>query len=352
MTPICSKLMYLQFILAVSLLIPTTCSAFLGGHLTRSPFRARLSTSASVEEVDIHDLQSELNSEGLNLCHGIMHASGVRELSDIQYLTEDQILEMGIDQFDKQNIKRVQERLSNDSHHLHQLRELSTKRDGAFDRKVLSRFEVEERQDFDIRTICSENDVYTGQLFSIEQCEQLNRMSEHYAYKQIGTINSGWTDQIYTLTAQHMACKDVPGMIPSTQIIMRQLIQELYGMFPEIVPGSICYENDGEPHLVKYNGKAKGTVAHTDNSEYKFITVNAILSGQDEYSGGGTYITVLDKTIKLSQGQVLIHLGDLEHAGADIKSGVRRLFIAFFACRWKDDLLNKPILENARDFEG
>jgi len=141
-------------------------------------------------------------------------------------------------------------------------------------------------------------------------------------------------------------------MIPSTKIIMRQLIQELYRMFPEIVPGSICYENDGEPHLVKYNGKAKGTVAHTDNSEYKFITVNAILSGQDEYSGGGTYITVLDKTIKLSQGQVLIHLGDLEHAGADIKSGVRRLFIAFFACRWKDDLLNKPILENARDYEG
>lgn len=152
------------------------------------------------------------------------------------------------------------------------------------------------------------------------------------------------------LTNIHLYQKNVPGMIPSTQIIMRQLIQELYGMFPEIVPGSICYENDGEPHLVKYNGKAKGTVAHTDNSEYKFITVNAILSGQDEYSGGGTYITVLDKTIKLSQGQVLIHLGDLEHAGADIKSGVRRLFIAFFACRWKDDLLNKPILENARDY--
>ena len=134
---------------------------------------------------------------------------------------------------------------------------------------------------------------------------------------------------------------------------MSNYIQSIYFLFQlstEIVPGSICYENDGEPHLVKYNGKAKGTVAHTDNSEYKFITVNAILSGQDEYSGGGTYITVLDKTIKLSQGQVLIHLGDLEHAGADIKSGVRRLFIAFFACRWKDDLLNKPILALAQLF--
>jgi hypothetical protein len=57
-------------------------------------------------------------------------------------------------------------------------------------------------------------------------------MSEHHAYKQIGTISGGWTDQIYTLTAQHMAAKNVPGMIASTKIIMRQLIQELYIMFP------------------------------------------------------------------------------------------------------------------------
>jgi hypothetical protein len=25
-------------------------------------------------------------------------------------------------------------------------------------------------------------------------------MSEHYAYSQIGSINAGWSDQIYTLT--------------------------------------------------------------------------------------------------------------------------------------------------------
>lgn len=37
-----------------------------------------------------------------------------------------------------------------------------------------------------------------------------HRMSEHYAYSQIGKVNEGWSDQIYTLTAQHMACKSVP----------------------------------------------------------------------------------------------------------------------------------------------
>lgn len=122
-------------------------------------------------------------------------------------------------------------------------------------------------------------------------------------------------------------------------------------LFPEIVPGSICFENDGEPHLVKYNGKAKGTIAHTDNSEYKYITVNAMLSADNEYSGGGTHITNLDKTIRLQQGDMLIHLGDLEHSGAEITSGVRRIFIAFLACEWKDENLNKPIIENARDYQ-
>lgn len=133
---------------------------------------------------------------------------------------------------------------------------------------------------------------------------------------------------------------------------MRQLIQELYTLYPGIVEGTIVFENDGEPHLVKYNGKAKGTVAHIDNSEFKYITVNAVLSAEDEYTGGGTYITKLGETIRLQQGEMLIHLGDLEHAGADIGSGVRRIFIAFLACRWKNEELNKPILENARDYEG
>ncbi|KAL7526173.1 hypothetical protein ACHAXR_003092, partial [Thalassiosira sp. AJA248-18] len=257
---------HIQFAFAGVLLTLHTSSAFLGG-LNRTPFRALSSTVEEVE-IDVHDLQSELNTEDLSLCHGILHAAGIRELRDLINLTEDQIIEMGIDTLDRRNIIRVQEKLNmNGSDASKAPWELSTQRDGAFDRKVLSRFEVEEKQDFAMQAICSDNEVYKGKLFSVEQCEQLNRMSEHYAYSQMGIVNAGWTDQIYTLTAQHMACKHVPGMVPSTRVIMRQLVQELYTLFPGIVQGSICFENDGEPHLVKYNGKAKGTASHTDNSE-------------------------------------------------------------------------------------
>jgi hypothetical protein len=128
------SLMYLQFIFAVLLQILSTGSAFLGGHLTKTLFHARLSISTSVEEeVDIHDLQAELNTAGLNLCFGILHSSGVRELSDIQYLTEEQIVDMGIDAFDKRNIERVKEKLSKRSNGDAGgkiPRELSTHRDG------------------------------------------------------------------------------------------------------------------------------------------------------------------------------------------------------------------------------
>lgn len=197
-------------LLSISML--TTCSAFLQGQMQiREPIKPTYAFSIPVEEEDIHDLQAELNAEGLGLCHGILHSSGVREVTDLIHLTDVQMVSLGIDSFDTRNIHRVKESMTKNHCNVDGendvVRELSTVRDGAFDRRALSRFEVEEKHNFDMKTVCSDNEVYTGKLFSVKQCEQLNRMAEHHAYSQIGTINSGWTDQIYTLTAQHMVCK-------------------------------------------------------------------------------------------------------------------------------------------------
>ena len=42
--------------------------------------------------------------------------------------------------------------------------------------------------------------MYTGDHISGINFWFTYRMSEHYAYSQIGSINAGWSDQIYTLT--------------------------------------------------------------------------------------------------------------------------------------------------------
>jgi len=162
--------------------------------------------------------------------------------------------------------------------------------------------------------------------------------AEYHAYRNTvsGTVGTGWTDTVYTLTAQHLQCKHIPEFLSTTKPIFDQLIRAIYSLYPgRIKVGSITYESEGEPHLVKYNGKAKGTQLHTDNSKFLSITVNILLSDPRDFVGGGTYITKIDQTIQLQQGEMLIHLGDVEHAGTDIKSGVRRILIAFLSCEWE-----------------
>jgi hypothetical protein len=41
-----------------------------------------------------------------------------------------------------------------------------------------------------------------------------------------------------------------------------------YSLYPgRVRKGTIEFETSGEPHLVKYHGRAKGTVLHTDNHD-------------------------------------------------------------------------------------
>jgi hypothetical protein len=256
-------------------------------------------------------------------------------------LTPSQIAGLKISEGDRSKLMRVVDKLELDTT-IEQLPEnqLSTLVNGAFWSGVLV-----PQQDFCIEAICEENDIFKGRLFTKEQCLQLSRMAENHAYS-----GAGWTDTVYTLTAQHLLCKDIPGMIIMTSQIFNQLNQALYDLFPgRIKPGSIVFENSGEPHLVKYNGKSKGTQLHKDNAEYTYLTINVVLSADEDFSGGGTYIKALDRTIHLQQGEMLIHLGNLEHAGADITSGVRRLLIAFLACSWEDEVLNIANPDEARD---
>lgn len=65
---------------------------------------------------------------------------------------------------------------------------------------------------------------------------------------------------------------------------------------------------------------------HYDGSNW---TWNLMLSDSKEYEGGGTFFRCLQQTIRLRQGQLLIHPGDFYHKGVDITSGERRLAVCF-----------------------
>jgi len=65
---------------------------------------------------------------------------------------------------------------------------------------------------------------------------------------------------------------------------------------------------------------------HYDGSA---LTWSLSLSDPSEFSGGGTYFRFLRKTLRLRQGQVLVHPGDLFHKGVDITAGERMLIVCF-----------------------
>jgi hypothetical protein len=323
---------------------------------TQYSFRNTHNTILASAQCAEDRLQDDLTAHGLRLCHGMFHASGVRQLVDLQYLNEQQIADMGMDTFDRHALQTVQKTLVN-TPPLNSAgvpttpkAKLSTSLAEEFSKPIRKRFELDPTPKHDFCLQSHPHEVFTGRLFSIEECEQLNRMAEYQAYRGIGTVGAGWTNEFYTLTAQHMQCRDVPGMVSMITPRFQQLFKTLYELYPDrICQNSICFDSEGEPHLVKYNGKSKGTKLHTDNSEFIYITVNVALSAPDDYEGGGTYIEAMDETIRLQQGEMLIHLGNLVHAGVEITSGVRRLLIGFLECEWLDSALNKPNKANSRN---
>jgi len=335
------SLIRLLVLTAIVNVIPAITALVTSGANGASSVNLVVSTDRLETAARTPTLQSELDAEGLGLCHGILHASGVRCKADMKDLTKDQLAEMGADNFDRREMDRVIAGFNSPSSPKGSQAippaELVTSIEREFDSHVPDRFEVLARHDFEITAIDEKYDIYRGRMFTQEQCKQLVRMSEYSAYRGIGTstVGSGWGNEIYTLTSQHMQCKDVPGFLHVTKQLFRDLLEEMHSLFPDqLHKGSIDFATDTEPHLVKYSGKARGTKMHTDNSQFVYITVNVLLSDNADFDGGGTYIKVLDDTIRLEQGEMLIHLGDLEHAGADITSGVRHLLIAFLKCEW------------------
>ncbi|KAL9178735.1 hypothetical protein ACHAXT_003866 [Thalassiosira profunda] len=181
-------------------------------------------------------------------------------------------------------------------------------------------------------------DIYKGRLFTKEQCEHLKYVAEQHAYQ----ANPGWIG---------MPNKNVPGMFDTTDSVFEELFHAVtHSVFGgRMCEGSLRFESNNEPHLVRYHtiGNKSGAPLHKD-TEHKSLTLNCLLSDTDSFGGGGTYLQVLDRTIKLEQGEMLIHPGNLKHAGADIRFGLRHLLVAFLECEWEHgseiSLQNGPML--------
>ena len=176
--------------------------------------------------------------------------------------------------------------------------------------------------------------VFIIDLLSPETCDLVRRMADDHVrqIQKSGNHTATWRT-LYTYTKQDLPCTEVKDLTTKvTDIIMREvktIVGELFGKPREAA--KLRPRSWKEPHLLLYQ-KVKGRPLHTGVEMHYDgcdITWNAMLAKSSEYEGGGTYIRALRKTVRLEQGQVLVHPGELYHKGVDITSGIRALIVCF-----------------------
>ena len=132
------------------------------------------------------------------------------------------------------------------------------------------------------------------------------------------------------------------GMIPVEELqttfnfvneqLQARLFAAIEGAYPDIFAHGAAGLRLQGARLVKYDAAAGGVELgyHRDGT---LLTANIALNGPEEYGGGGTLVEALlasrPVAICLRAGHVLLHPGNVRHAGMAISSGVRYLLVCF-----------------------
>jgi hypothetical protein len=192
--------------------------------------------------------------------------------------------------------------------------------------------------------------VFVIDLVPAAVCDILRSTISQHCQTQKLTGQITWRT-LYTYTKMDLPCCE----IAKVQDISQQLIDTINGLLSLLFAAAGQHDDTNnsdsngpllpivlrprswkEPHFLRYeyrdnddkNGHTithgppphVGVESHYDGSDF---TWSLMLSRPNEYDGGGTYIRTLRTTLRLDQGQVLLHPGDLYHTGLDITSGVR-----------------------------
>jgi hypothetical protein len=157
--------------------------------------------------------------------------------------------------------------------------------------------------------------------FTKDICDWIIQESEDYALN-----HDGWTSNRHI----NYPTTDLPAEL------ITSVFSFLFISFKNTICSEIIKKYELSEHytfeisdafIVKYDvNNQKMLEMHNDEAS---ITSNILLSNTSEFTGGGTYFEEDDITIKLEQGDMILHSGNARHSGLEITQGKRYVLVFF-----------------------
>mmetsp|Transcript_16502 Transcript_16502/g.34676 ORF Transcript_16502/g.34676 Transcript_16502/m.34676 type:complete len:720 (+) Transcript_16502:94-2253(+) len=197
-----------------------------------------------------------------------------------------------------------------------------------------------------VTMIDAKRKIFVIDLLSPETCNEIREMADDHVSRARASGDSETWRTLYTYTKMDLPVVEVKDMTANYTDHILHNVKKIIGAIHEMKEEAMKLRPRSwkEPHLLLYQALDEkphhtGIEMHYDGCDY---TWQAMLTRMNEYEGGGTYFRCLKKTIKLQQGQVLVHPGELYHKGIDITCGVRCLLVCF------TDGFNPKILDDSK----
>ncbi len=212
--------------------------------------------------------------------------------------------------------------------------------DGTLEVAKTSQLDLDDGSSVTAFIVDEEAGIFVFDLLTSSQCDRLVDFAEEFNANQ-SSKSRQWR-KLYTYTKMDLPMMDL-GDVQGFEEVKEKLMARINSVIAAYFKcdGSLLKPRTWkEPHFLKYVFDAPsphcGVEMHYDGCA---ITWNLMLSRSTDYDGGGTYIRRIMKTVKLQQGQVLVHPGELFHCGVEITRGTRYLAVCF-TDGWDPEILD------------
>ena len=163
-------------------------------------------------------------------------------------------------------------------------------------------------------------------IYSSDVCKYIINECELYANK-----NGGWSSQRHdNYPTTDLPVKDIPSIFGIiAESLNNTIINKIVSSYNLNNFDSSCNNvivDIADLFVVKYTHNAQNSLEmHKDSS---FFSFSILLNNNSDFEGGGTYFDD-GLTVKLNQGDMVIHNSNVKHSGLPITKGVRYILVGF-----------------------